>query len=295
MTIADPTADRLLRSTARQSYDPEVDLDWEAAPVEGLWWMQPERVSLYGTPTWDRLSPEQQIELSRHEVASIMSVGLWFEVLLMQLLLREVYGADPRTARTQYALTEIGDETRHSVMFGRAIAAMGAPAYGPRPAVLRVGKFAPLLHGPSVFSATLVGEEPLDRWQRELMKDERCQPLTRMASRIHVTEEARHVTFAREELAAAMSQKIGRTQLRLHQNLTARAAYVMARSLVHPDCYAAIGLDPMAARREALGNEHYRATLAWMGEKMMPYLIEHGMVSEKDRKIWRASFLVPRD
>lgn len=31
-----------------------------------------------------------------------------------------------------------------------------------------------------------------------------------------------------------------------------------------------------------------------MGEKMMPYLTEHGMVSEKDRKIWRASFLVPR-
>ena len=65
MTIADPTSDRLLRSTARQSYDPEVDLDWDAAPVEGLWWMQPERVSLYGTPMWDRLSQEQQIELVR--------------------------------------------------------------------------------------------------------------------------------------------------------------------------------------------------------------------------------------
>ena len=64
------------------------------------------------------------------------------------------------------------------------------------------------------------------------------------------------------------------------------------RSLVHPDVYAAVGLDPQEARREALGNEHYRETVAWMGEKVMPVLEENGMVSERDRKVWRASLLV---
>lgn len=285
-------AQRLLRSAARQSYDPEVDLDWSAPPVPGLWWMQPERMSLYGTPLWRGLSEEQRITLSAHELASIASVGIWFEIVLMQILLRDAYSADPRAARTQFALTEVGDETRHTVMFGRAIEAMGVPAYGPRETSRRLGRLGPLaLHGASAYAGILIGEEPVDRWQRELMRDERVQPLARMVARIHVTEEARHVTFARDELARA-ARGLGRAQLRWHQTLTARVAYVTMRSLVHPEVYAAVGLDPREARRQALGNEAYRETIAWMGEKVMPVLAEHGMVSERDRRIWRASLLI---
>ncbi|WP_435770790.1 AurF N-oxygenase family protein [Nocardioides sp. SYSU DS0651] len=296
MTLTEPTPDalseRLLRSTARQSYDPEVDIDWSAPPVAGLWWMQPERVSLYGTKLWDRLSEEERITLSAHEVASIASVGIWFEVVLMQLLLREVYDSDPRDARTQFALTEVGDETRHAVMFGRAISSVGVPAYGPRPrarAVARLGKVA--LRGPSAYAATLIGEEPVDRWQRDLARDERVQPLVRMVARIHVTEEARHVTFAREELAKA-TRSLGRTRRAWHQAITAQAAYTTMRSLVHPDVYAAVGIDPAEGRRAALGNEAYRETIAWMGEKMMPFLQEQGLVGRAHRRTWRASFLL---
>ncbi|WP_257425214.1 AurF N-oxygenase family protein [Nocardioides carbamazepini] len=285
-------AQRLLRSTARQSYDPEVDLDWSAPPVPGLWWMQPERMSLYGTPMWRRLSEEQRITLSKHEAASIASVGIWFEIVLMQILLRDVYGADPRSARTQFALTEVGDETRHTVMFGRAIATMGVPAYGPRPTPRRLAKLGPLtLRGASAYAAILIGEEPVDRWQREAMRDERIQPLTRMVARIHVTEEARHVTFARDELEKAV-RGLSRAKLRWHQAMTAQVAYVTMRSLVHPDVYAAVGLDPAEARRQALGNESYRETIAWMGEKVMPVLQAHGMVAERDHRVWRGSLLL---
>lgn len=296
MTIVDPLADRLadrlLRSTARQSYDPEVDLDWDAPPVPGLWWMQPERISLYGTKLWDRLSEEERITLSRHEVASIASVGIWFEVVLMQLLLRDVYSADPRDPRTQFALTEVGDETRHTVMFGRAIGSMGMPAYGPRPRVKQFARLGPLaLRGPSAYASILIGEEPVDRWQRDSMRDERIQPLTRMVSRIHVTEEARHVTFARDELAKSV-RGIGRTERLWHQALTAQVAYITMRSLVHPDVYAAVGIDPREGRKAALGNENYRETIAWMGEKVMPFLEEQGMVGTAHRKTWRASFLM---
>lgn len=285
-------AERLLRSTARQSYDPDVDIDWNAPPVPGLWWMQPERVSLYGTKLWDRLSEDEQITLSRHEVASIASVGIWFEIVLMQLLLRDAYTADPRDLRTQFALTEVGDETRHTVMFGRAIGAMGMPAYGPRPRLRKIARLGPLaLRGPSAFASILIGEEPVDRWQREQMRDERIQPLTRMVSRIHVTEEARHVTFARDELVRS-ARTLGRTERAWHQALTAQVAYVTMRSLVHPDVYAAVGIDPREGRRAALGNENYRETIAWMGEKVMPFLTEQGMVGAAHHKTWRASFLM---
>jgi hypothetical protein len=293
MTVTDALSDRLLKSSARQSYDPEVDIDWAAPPVEGLYWMQPERMSLYGTRAWERLDEEQRMLLSKHEVASIASVGLWFELVLMQILLRDVYRSDPRSLRTQFALTEIGDECRHSMMFGKAVGTMGLPAYGPRQTAHllgRLGQFA--LYGASAYAGILIGEEPADRWQRELLRDERIQPLTRMVCRIHVLEEARHVTFAREELRAA-TRDLGRTARHWHQFLTAQIAYVMMRSLVHPDTYAAVGLDPMEARREALGNPHYRATIAWMGEKVMPFLEEQGMVGGAHRKTWRASFLLP--
>jgi len=256
--------------------------------------MQPERMSLYGTDLWDRLSEEQRIELSKHEVASVASVGLWFEILLMQLLLKDVYRSDPTDARTHFALTEIADECRHSTMFGRAIGHFGVPAYGPRPEVRRLAKVFPLIaRGAGAYASILIGEEPVDRWQREQMNDERIQPMVRMVSRIHVLEEARHVTFAREELEKAVA-RMGRTERLVQQSLTAQAAFVMMRSLVHPQVYAAVGIDPREGRRAALGNPSYRATIAWMGEKVMPYLQEQGMVGGGyNRKVWRASFLLP--
>jgi hypothetical protein len=290
---AEKLAGRLLKSTARQSYDPDVDIDWTAPAVPGKFWMQPERMSLYGTKLWDQLDEEQRIELSKHEVASIASVGLWFEVLLMQVLLRDVYDADPRSARTQWALTEVGDETRHSVMFGRMVATMGVPAYGPRGHARAAGRWGkPALRGAAAYSAILIGEEPVDRWQRELMRDDRIQPLTRMMARIHVLEEARHVTFAREELVRE-AKNLGRTERLFQQWVTAQAALVTMRSLIHPDVYSAVGIDPHEGRVAALTNPNYRATIAWMGEKVMPFLEEQGMVGRAQRKVWKASFLMP--
>src|ERR1043165_8881098 len=74
------TARRLLGSSAKNSYAPELDIDWDAPPVEGMWHMQPERMSLYSTALWDSLTREQQVELSKHEVISVARVGLWFEI-----------------------------------------------------------------------------------------------------------------------------------------------------------------------------------------------------------------------
>lgn len=286
--------ERLLNSSARHSYDPEVDLDWDAPEVPGLWWMQPERMSLYGTKLWDELSEEQRIELSKHEVASIASVGLWFEIVLMQLLLKDVYRSDPTSPRTHYALTEIADECRHSTMFGRAIGTFGVPAYGPREPLRTLAKAGPaILRGASAYAGILIGEEPVDRWQRAAMNDESLQPLIRMVSRIHVLEEARHVTFARDELEKSV-RGLNRRELLWHQTVTAQIAYATMRSLVHPDVYASVGIDPMTGRRAALSNPHYRETIAWMGEKVVPYLDEQGMIpaSGRNRRTWQASFLL---
>jgi len=291
MTVTD-TSSRLLKASARRSYDPEVDIDWEAVPDEERWWMQPERTSLYGTELWEALDAQQQRELVKHETASIVHMGWWFEVLLMQGLLREVYAGDPRSPRTQFLLTEVGDECRHSTMFGRAMATAGADRYGPPPLVNRLARLANVvLRGPSLYAGALLVEETLDRWQRDSMGDERLQPLTRMVNRIHVTEEARHVTFARDELARAVP-RLSKAERRWHQFVTAQNAYISMRCLVNPQVYASVGIDPSAGRKAAMSNPRYHDTIAWMGEKVMPFLDEQGMVNRRDRKLWRGSFLL---
>jgi hypothetical protein len=285
-------AERLLRSSARQSYDPDVDIDWDAPVDPTLWGMQPERMSLYGTALWDGLSQEQRVTLSHHEVASIASVGLWFELLLMQMMLRDLYDEDPTSAHMHYALTEVGDECRHSTMFGKAIGHFGVPAYGPPAKVHRLGRlFNQVVRGPSAYASILVAEEILDTWQRELMRDERVQPVTRMVARIHVLEEARHMAFAREEVQRQL-RDLSRVQLVVQQHLTSQTCLMVARSLVNPRVYESVGIDPRVGRRAALGNPHYRATMRWMGAKPLAFLRDNGLLPRSQERVWRASLLL---
>jgi hypothetical protein len=171
---------RLLTASAKHSFDPAVEVDWDAPLVPGLYGLPAERVSLYGTSLWDGLTEEQRVELSIHETAAVLGLGLWFETLLMQVLARYALRLDIRAPHGQYALTEIGDETRHSVMFGRTLTKLGVPDYRPGPRLARIGQvYAHVAGGPSMFAGTLVVEETLDRIQRELMVDSTVQPLLR--------------------------------------------------------------------------------------------------------------------
>jgi hypothetical protein len=288
------TAARLLGSSSKNSFDPVLDIDWDAPAVAGRWHMQPERLSLFGTALWDSLDEQQRIELSKHEVISIARVGLWFEVLLMGMLAAHAYDQDPASAHTQYALTEIGDETRHSVMFARFADGYGGAEYKVHPVAHQLGKLFRLLAptGPSMWAGTLVAEELLDRLQRETMTDERLQPLTRMISRIHVIEEARHVRYAREELVREMAAAHWGPKRWFHRVFTAAAAGVIVRGLISPKVYAALGLDPGIARRQARANPNYRATTLWMGEKILPFLDEVGMINRPARALYRRAGLL---
>ncbi|WP_305789724.1 AurF N-oxygenase family protein [Symbioplanes lichenis] len=285
-------SDRLLVSSARNSYDPDVEIDWDAPLSSSLWFVPEKRSSLWGTPLWDTLSADQRQTLTRHEVASIASLGVWFETILMQLLVREYYKQDPTDPRAQYALTEIADECRHSVMFGRMIAKLDCPVYRPGPFDQGLGQFiAATATGPRMYAAILIAEEILDALQREAAADETVQPLVRMVSRIHVIEEARHVRYARDELATAV-RAAGRHRLAYDRIIIARAAYLTGRRLVSPDVYRSVGIDPRAGARVAWANPHYRATLRWAGEKVVTFLRDLDLIGGPGLALWRRSGLL---
>ncbi|MFE9690279.1 diiron oxygenase [Micromonospora sp. NPDC005806] len=285
-------ATRLLTASVRTSYDSIVEIDWAAPHRPDAYWLPPHRSSLYGTPLWEGLSEAQRIELTKHEVASAASAGLWFETILMQMLIRHYYDADPTSRHAQYALTEVADECRHSIMFGRLIEATGCPVYRADRIDHLLGRWLKATAtGPQMYAAILIAEEVLDAFQREIMADESLQPLIRMVSRIHVVEEARHVRFARDELARQV-EAAGPLALSYARLVIGRAAYAITRRLVHPRAYAAVGIPPAVGRAAARANPHWQATLRWSAQRVADHLAGLGLLSGPGRLLWIRSGLI---
>ncbi|MFB7026073.1 MULTISPECIES: diiron oxygenase [unclassified Streptomyces] len=285
-------AERLLESSRRHSYDPDTELDWDAPFEEGVWFWPPELVSLYGTPLWRRMSEEQRLDLSRHEAASLASLGIWFEIILMQLLVRHVYDKPLTSQHVRYALTEIADECRHSMMFARLIRRGGTPEY-PVPRVYH--NLARVLKSvsttPGSFAATLLGEEILDWMQRLTFPDERVQPLVRGVTRIHVVEEARHVRYAREELRRQMV-----TAPRWEREFTrlscGEAARVFSVCFVNPGVYEAVGLDRREAVAQVRASGHRREVMQAGAKRLTDFLDDVGLLRGPGRRLWRSSGLL---
>ncbi|MFC9243538.1 diiron oxygenase [Streptomyces sp. NPDC057136] len=285
-------AERLLESSAKHSFDPDTELDWDSAIEEGKWFWPPELISLYDTPLWRKMSEEQRMELARHEAASLASLGIWFEIILMQLLVRHIYDKPATSNHVRYALTEIADECRHSLMFGRMITWGGAPNY-PVPRLYhnlaRIMKTVSTT--PGSFASTLLGEEILDWMQRLTFPDERVQTLVRGVTRIHVVEEARHVRYAREELRRQMV-----TAPRWERELTrvscGEAARVFSVCFVNPQVYERVGLDRREAVAQVKASGHRAEVMQSGAKRLTDFLDDIGVLNGVGRRLWRSSGLL---
>ena len=143
------------------------------------------------------MSEAERIAYSRHETAATLRRGIWFENALMQVVLRHLAEMDVTDPMHRYLLIEVADECRHSMMFGEYI---------------RRGRHALLRAAPPVVDETgggralsylliLAIEELLDHVNRAAMRDERMHPTVPPIPKLHVLEEARHVSFAKTYLS----------------------------------------------------------------------------------------------
>ncbi|WP_437100800.1 AurF N-oxygenase family protein [Streptomyces kronopolitis] len=285
-------AERLLDSSARHSFDPDTELDWDVPLEEGKWFWPPELVSLYDTPLWRRMSLEQQQDLARHEAASLASLGIWFEIILMQLLVRHIYDKPVTSAHVRYALTEIADECRHSKMFARMIHKGGTPAYPVSRVHHNLARVLKTVSTtPGSFACTLLGEEILDWMQRLTFPDERVQPIVRGVTRIHVVEEARHVRYAREELRRQMITA-PRWERELTRVSSGEAARVFSLAFVNPDVYSQVGLDRRAALAQVRASGHRREVMQSGAKRLTDFLDDIGVLHGVGRRLWRRSGLL---
>ncbi|SFS66335.1 AurF N-oxygenase family protein [Saccharopolyspora flava] len=270
---------RLLESSQTLSYDPITEIDWDAALPEDQYGLSPEWSTLYGTPLWDELTEQQRITLSRHEVCSMMSTGIWFEMILQQMILRDQYAKNPANSEFQFALTEIADECRHSIMFARICQTLKVPAYLPKRLVLELARFfKSTAVGETAYGATLVAEEVLDVVQRDFMRDDRVLDIVRTSSKIHVVEESRHMKFAREEIKEHIQGK-NKLQRQFSALAIAVVGYVIVSSLVSPKVYDSIGLDRKRAVEAVKKNEHRKSLMRNGCAGLMEFLDEAGLLT----------------
>jgi hypothetical protein len=289
--VVEQGAARLLSSAARLSRDPMTEIDWEAGQ-DDRYGLSPEWSTLYGTSYWDELSEEKRRELTRHEAASVASTGIWFELILQQMILRDVYSTDPASSEFQWALTEVADECRHSIMFAKTTGKLGAAVYRPSMVTRELGRlFKTLAYGESAYAAILVAEEVLDVMQRDWMRDPRVLPLVRQVNNIHVVEESRHMMFARDETREALAGA-GRARRWTSALVVSIAASVIVNAMVNPAVYKNVGLEVERAVREAAANEHHRALLRSSCAGLMEFLGSAGLLTGAAVRVYRRVGLI---
>lgn len=286
-------SERLLRGSVKKSYAPIVDIDWDAPLDPDKFFLPPKTVSLYGTSLWRNMSREQRIELSRQELVNTLSAGIWFENVLNQSLLRKMMHQNPTASTTHYELTELGDETRHMVMFGKAIERVGANPVWPKWYQRVIINALPFVfQGSALWVAALIGEEIFDSLQRQMMDDDELQPLVQRLMRIHVAEEARHIQFARDGLRKRVPH-MRRLPKFVLANVNGLGGYFFRFLFTNKVQYRRVGLDPRQARRIARSSPHRRETQIIGFAPLAAFLEEVGLMGPIARRMWRRSGFLP--
>jgi hypothetical protein len=296
-TLTPPTtvarAERLVVASQRNSYDPFTDIDWSVPLDDELgYYLPPEYLPLYGTAVWESMSESERVTYSRHECASLCAAGIWFENILMHLVIKHLYDLPADDGAHRYLLTETADECRHSSMFGEFIRRASTPAYQVPTMLRRLGSFMKATtSGPESYVAMLAAEELLDMSNRATMKDERVHPTSRRMAKIHVMEEARHVSFARTYVVDTWPS-LSRFRRIVAMIKTPFVVASITDAVANPAVYDELGI--VDGHRVARNNPAHRERVANDLVKLTDFLTDVGVINTFSRPLWRMFGLLPR-
>jgi hypothetical protein len=200
--------ERLSKASVDKHWEPYRDIPWDdpeflVDPADPRWEL-PEVDKLGGHPWYRSRPPEVRATIGLWRVATAMKIGLQFENLLKRGLLNYAYRLPNGSPEFRYVYHETIEEGHHGMMFQEFVNRTGLPIRGmpgPLSAVAQVAPWIPLISTELFFVFVLGGEDPIDHVQRKVLKDGRAHhPLEETIMRIHIAEEARHISFARHYL-----------------------------------------------------------------------------------------------
>jgi hypothetical protein len=207
--------------------------------------------------------------------------------------LRYVTRLPDGTPEFRYLHHEIVEESEHTLMFQEFVNRTGLPVRGMPRGLRWLAQFrvVPLARRfPALFFLfVLGGEDPVDHLQRRQLKEEggTMHPLVERIMRIHVAEEARHLSFARHYLNDR-APRLGRLRRAVLAVLAPIVLSVMARLMVLPpgDLVREFGI-PRKVLREAYGCPEGRGALRDSVAKTRNLWRELGLVGPVSRQLWK--------
>jgi hypothetical protein len=288
--------DKLNRQSVSRHFDAYLDVDWDGAvmalnPEDPRWELSVD--DTLGATTWYRQLPAAtRARLGCDLVASKMKLGLIFESILKRGLLEFTATLPNGAPEFRYAYHEIIEEAQHSLMFQEFVNRSGFNAGGLHPIhdlasrrIIKLGRRFPQLF----FLFVLGGEDPIDYVQRrELRSGKHLHPLLEQIMRIHVTEEARHLSFARHYLKHTVPGLPRQRRIRL-----AIAAPVilgtMAQLMLKPSPQIVARYQiPRTVLAEAYSrNSRYRADTAASLAKVRSLFAKLGLTGAPYLALWR--------
>ena len=200
--------ERLSKASVDKHWEPYRDIPWDdpdflVDPADPRWEL-PEVDRLGRHPWYRSRSPEERAAIGLWRVATAMKIGLQFENLLKRGLLNYAYRLPNGSPEFRYVYHETIEEGHHGMMFQEFVNRTRLPVRGmpgPLSLVAQAAPWIPLISTELFFVFVLGGEDPIDHVQRKMLKDGRDHhPLEETIIRIHVAEEARHISFARHYL-----------------------------------------------------------------------------------------------
>ena len=288
---------RLSRQSVEKHFDAYADIawddpDWAIDTADPRWELAPD-APLAGTDWYRSLPPETRSRLGLHLIVSNMKAGLQFENILERGLLEYAFALPDRSPEFRYAYHEVIEESQHSLMFQEFVNRSGLDApgltwdlrLGSRMVVQMARRFPAMF-----FVFVLGGEDPIDHVQRTVLRSGReIHPLLERIMRIHVTEEARHLSFARQYLR----HHVPRLSRWRRRALTVQAPVVlatMASVMMRPPRHIVRAYDiPDHVIRQAYGpgtpsRDQVRESL----RKVRSLLVDLRLVTPVSKRLWRA-------
>jgi P-aminobenzoate N-oxygenase AurF len=286
---------RLSHQSVEKHFDAYADVDWDAPdmrvdPADPRWRL--EDSDPIARTAWYRAQPaDVQARLGLHRVATTMRTGWEFENVLQRGLLTRAFWLPNRRPEFRYLHHEVVEESHHTMMFQELVNRSGLAVQGlPRHIKVAAELFViPLarISPPLFFFFVLGGEDPIDHVQRRRLRTGIAHPLLERIIRIHVTEEARHLSFARHYLARELPGLHPLRRRALSLAVPVLLGVMVRLMLAPPPAFArANGIPPSAVRQAKRSPEH-RALLAASVSKVRRLCGETGLLSPPARLVWR--------
>lgn len=301
---APPALDALVRRLSRQSvdkhFDAYADIDWDAPelqidPADPRWTL--ENFDPIANTDWYRSQPDEvRARIGLHRIAVTMRTGWEFENVLQRGLLGHAFWLANGKPEFRYVHHEVIEESQHTMMFQEFVNRTGLPVRGlPRRIKLLAELFVvPLsrLDPPLFFFFVLGGEDPIDHVQRTRLRAGIPHPLLERIIRIHVTEEARHLSFARHYLQAELRRLPRIRRATLSVGVPLLMGVMVRLMLAPPPGFARRNGIPPAVVREAKRSPEHRALMRDSVAKIRRLCTEAGLLNPVARLAWRAAGLM---